>query len=309
MLLVDGVRYELWNPPSEDEFEKIVSQHAAEIFGTRSLFLSRKQTLKSISGVGSIPDGYVIDWNESTCWHIVEIELSSHPLHEHVVAQVSKFINGIKNPAELITITNTFYSQITQDEYSVLKLKKANNYPDLHKLISDIVSKPPIVTIIIEQDTQELKEAIATLNHPKITTVDFKTYTREGAPTVHVHLFEPCYAQARSIQQSAQLNKEIYSISINKIKESPKKITVLDLINMKILKTGQVIFANYNGSDYQALITEDGKIKLEHNNKMFNSLSSAGVEITGYQVNGWIFWKAKGINGEMTIKDLVKNAN
>jgi hypothetical protein len=33
MLLIDGVKYWLWAPPSEGEFEQIVKEHAKDIFG------------------------------------------------------------------------------------------------------------------------------------------------------------------------------------------------------------------------------------------------------------------------------------
>ena len=36
MLLIDGVKYELWTPPSEDEFERVVKVHVSDIFGEQS---------------------------------------------------------------------------------------------------------------------------------------------------------------------------------------------------------------------------------------------------------------------------------
>ena len=98
MLLIDGVRYELWTPPNEDEFERMVKEHAVDIFGEQSVYLDIKQKLKSKAWIGSIPDGYVIVFGDSPCWHVVEAELSCHPLYEHIVQQISRFINGIKNP-------------------------------------------------------------------------------------------------------------------------------------------------------------------------------------------------------------------
>ena len=94
MLLIDGVKYEEWVPPSEDEFEQVVKEHAKDIFGEQSVYFDRKQKLKSLSGVGSIPDGYVITLGDSPQWHIVEVELSSHPLHDHIVSQVGRFIEN-----------------------------------------------------------------------------------------------------------------------------------------------------------------------------------------------------------------------
>ena len=36
MLLIDGVRYELWTPPNEDDFERVVKEHTQEIFSEQS---------------------------------------------------------------------------------------------------------------------------------------------------------------------------------------------------------------------------------------------------------------------------------
>src|SRR5208283_1678336 len=95
MLLIDGVKYELWIPPSEDEFERAVKEHIPEIFGEQCIYLDKKQKLKSLSGISSIPDGLAVILGPQPELHIVEYELSNHDVYENVVAQVSKFINGL----------------------------------------------------------------------------------------------------------------------------------------------------------------------------------------------------------------------
>lgn len=194
MLLIDGVKYEEWMPPNEDEFERVVKEHTQDIFGEQSIYFDRKQKLKSLTGIGSIPDGYVIILGDSPHWHIVEVELSSHPLHEHIVSQVSKFINGIKNPLTRGEIVGAIYAEITGNEFLKLKVKQAIGPVEIYKFLSDLISKPPVLTIIIEKDTQGLREAISTLAHPQIKVVEFQTFTREGIGlAVHAHLFEPLY--------------------------------------------------------------------------------------------------------------------
>ena len=37
MLLIDGVKYQEWTPPNEDEFERVVKEHAQDIFGENSI--------------------------------------------------------------------------------------------------------------------------------------------------------------------------------------------------------------------------------------------------------------------------------
>ena len=198
MILIDGVEYELWTPPNEDDFERVVKEHAQDIFGEQSVYLDLKQKLKSRSGIGSIPDGYVIMLGDSPHWHIVEVELSSHPLHEHIVSQVSKFIIGIKNPRASAEILATIYAEINGDDFLQLKVKKATEPTEIYKFLSDLISKPPILTIIIEKDTEGLREAISTLAHTEIKVVEFKTFTREGVGlAVHAHLFEPLYRKEK----------------------------------------------------------------------------------------------------------------
>ena len=202
MLLIDGVRYEEWIPTSEDELEQMVKEHAQDIFSEQSIYLDRKQKLKSLSGIGSIPDGYVIVFGALPEWHIVEVELSSHPLYEHIVTQVSKFINGISNPNIQRGIVNAIYGEITRDDVLRLRLKKAVEPTEIYKFLSDLISKQPILTIIIEKDTEELREALATLRYPQIKVVEFRTFARGGVGlAVHAHLFKPLYKPVIPIEQ------------------------------------------------------------------------------------------------------------
>ncbi|MDI6814762.1 MAG: hypothetical protein QMC90_01570 [Dehalococcoidales bacterium] len=194
MLLIDGVKYELWIPPSEDEFERVVKEHAQDIFGEQSIYLDRKKRLKSLSGISSIPDGYVIVFGDSPEWHIVEVELSSHPLHDHIVAQVGRFISGISNPSIQRGIVNAIEGEIIGDEFLKLKLRKAIEPTEIYRFLTDVISRQPILTIIIEKDTEELREALNTLRYPQIKVVEFQTFAREEVGlSVHAHLFQPLY--------------------------------------------------------------------------------------------------------------------
>jgi len=201
MLLIDGVKYQEWTPKNEEEFERIVSGHALEIFGENSIYIDRKLKLQSLSGIGSIPDGYVIVFGDSPEWHIVEVELSSHPLYEHIISQIGKFINGISNPNIQRGIVNAIDGEITRDAFLRLRLRKAVEPTEIYRFLSDLISKPPILTIIIEKDTEELREALSTLRYPQIKVVEFRTFIREEVGlAVHAHLFGPLYKPVISIK-------------------------------------------------------------------------------------------------------------
>jgi hypothetical protein len=193
MLLIDGVKYKLWMPKREDELEGMVKEHAKDIFGTDSLYLDLKQKLKSKAGIGSIPDGYVITFEDKPRWHIVEVELSSHPLYEHVVVQITKFMNGMTNPYSQRMIIDAIDEEISKDEVLKAWVKTKIGSQEIHRFLSNLISNPPIITIIIDEKTDELEEVCNSLPGEK-KIVEFKTFEREGVGmAVHAHLFQPLY--------------------------------------------------------------------------------------------------------------------
>jgi len=194
MLIIDGVKYEAWIPEKEvEEFQPIVKEHVQDIFGNKSKYIEARR-LKSEAGIGSVPDGFVIIFGDSPQWHIVEVELSSHQLYDHIVNQVGRFINGIKNPVTQKNIIDTIYQEITGSKISKVEVEEAIGSGEIHKFLTDLISLPPILTIIIEKKTQELEEAINLLKYSPIKIVEFQTFIREGVGlSVHAHLFEPLY--------------------------------------------------------------------------------------------------------------------
>lgn len=194
MLLIDGVKYELWTPQKEvEEFHPHVKEHYREIFGTNSLFIEGKR-LESELGKGSVPDGFVLTLGEAPQWHIVEMELSTHQLYDHVVNQVGRFINGVKNTVTQRKIIEAIYQQIQENKQRKAEFEEAIGSGEIYKFLSDLISKSPVLTIIIEKRTRELDEALDILRYSPIKTVEFQTFTREGVGLqVHVHLFEPLY--------------------------------------------------------------------------------------------------------------------
>jgi len=272
MLLIDGVKYTLWTPSTEDEFEQIVKEHAQDVFGEQSIYLDRKQKLKSLSGVGSIPDGYVITFGDSPQWHIVEVELSWHPLHDHIVSQVSRFINGIKNPSTQRDITQAIYNQITRDGFLKLKLEQAIQSNEIYKFLSDLISKPPVLTIVIEKETEGLREAIDTLAHPEIKVVEFQTFTREGVGLpVHAHLFEPLYKCI--ITPEPNISPAMLPIPHPTKSVKAKKVTFQELVSEGLLKDGEVLYF-YNTrlfSDERAqVISPSNELKYEADGQIYS---------------------------------------
>lgn len=222
ILLIDGVNYEEWKPATEDEFERVVKEHARDIFGERSEYFDIKHKLKSRAGRGSIPDGFAIVFGDQARWHIVEIELSYHA-YEHIAGQVSKFINGITNATTQKDIVDVLYNEINSDEFRKLRLRKAIGTTDTHKFLADLISEPAMLTIIIEKHTEEVDEALNMLAYSPQNkkVVEFQTFTREGVGlSVHAHLFEPVIKSvalvAPQLKASANLEHTLTPRELNK---------------------------------------------------------------------------------------------
>jgi hypothetical protein len=296
MLLIDGVKYELWTPPSEDEFERIVKEHARDIFGEQSEYFG-KQKMESKLGKGSVPDGFVIMFGEPPCWHIVEVELSFHDLHRHIVEQASRFIIGIKNPQTQRKIVDAIYEEIKKDDFLERKVRKASGTADIYKLLTELISKPPVLTIIIEKRTEELNEALSALAHPQIKVLEFKTFVREGVGLgAHAHLFEPL--RPITLPNLPPPKPD----DLGPIISPGPRVTLQYLISKGLISPGQRLFKTYKGKRYEAEIMTGGQLGLLHDNTEWESLSEASKHITGTEINGWKWWHVL-VNGQVCSMD------
>jgi len=298
ILLIDGVKYEEWAPPSEGEFERMVEEHAKDIFGEESIYLE-KHRLRTKSVIGSIPDGYVIIVGDQPQWHIVEVELSTHPLYEHIVPQISKFINGIKNPSTQRDIVDTLYREIDSNDFIKLRLKKAMGTTETYKFLSDLISKSPVVTIIIEKRTEQLDEAISALAHPQIKVVEFQTFTREGVGLdVHAHLFKPLYKPRERLKA-----KLISGTEAEEGKLKAKKVSFQELEKAGLAKDGQILRFYHTrlfDNEQAQIVTSSNELEYKADGKLYSASELAkrllikhGFKHDEHGVAGPKYWKTE----------------
>jgi len=201
LLVVGDSRYRLWTPNDEErEFHPMVRKYSKEIFGESSLYFDLKHVMKSLSGIGSIPDAYVISLQEPSEWFVVENELARHPVYDHIVRQLTKFINGIENQNTRNEILDTLYDEISKDNILRKTVEKSVCSTDIYRFLSKLFSKKPRIVIIIDEKTSEIEEACGVLKY-RTDIVEFKTYVREDDPNSYAHLFEPL-SQAEEIEKS-----------------------------------------------------------------------------------------------------------
>jgi len=213
MLLVDGIKYNLFVPKDErQELQPVVKQLSKEIFGPNSIYFEIEHTLRSSAGIGAKPEGFVIDIRNEQ-WYIVEVELSKHNPYDHIVNQLTRFINGIDNLKVKNSIVSSLYKLINKDELQRFLIEKRVGR-DIHHWLTRLISKTPKIVVIIEEKTPAVIEACKILTASFETQIlELKTFTRENAENIRAYLFEPLYVIKKAIITEKKREKPLYSTS------------------------------------------------------------------------------------------------
>jgi hypothetical protein len=190
MLLVDVTKYHLVKFTDEGEFEDVVEEHVNEIFGD-SVYFGKKK-IRSLSGVGSIPDGYAITLGKNPHWYVVEVELSRHRVFNHIVPQVNRFVNGIKNDTTKRELIRYMDREIRSRPEIEHKIKE--RFGEVFRFLTDLIYDSPVILIVIDEKVNELEDVISSIPIQS-RIIEFKTFARENATNrQYAYEFEPLYS-------------------------------------------------------------------------------------------------------------------
>jgi predicted transport protein len=190
-IVIDNITYGLITPRDEETMEKSIQENSHHIFGENSFYFDVKKVIRSKAGIASIPDGYVILLEPNPKWCIIEVELASHPLYEHLIPQLSKFNRGIADTQTRKKLVEILYEIFNNDEVLKAQLKKQVKTGEIYKFISDLVSEEPLIVVAIDQTTQELHEALSDIRG-NVKILEFRTFRREGvSDEINAYVFEP----------------------------------------------------------------------------------------------------------------------
>lgn len=177
-----------------------------DILGNCSIYFD-KMKIESLGGIHSIPDGYAITIDEPR-WYVIEFELSSHDVFNHIVPQINKFINGINNDNTRRSIIDYMHKSMEER-----KLEHLIKEREVYQFLSKLIYSEPTILLIIDEKTKELDDVLS-ITRCETKIVEFKTFVREGIGLgVHAHLFEPLHSP---------------TISNNNVSRYSNKLTDLD---------------------------------------------------------------------------------
>jgi len=265
MLLLDGVKYLLQTPTDEESFEATVREHAKEIFGETTVCFDLKHKLTSKTGIGSIPDAYVVDFSNPPKWYIVEVELASHPVDEHIMPQLNRFMRGIRNADSQKEVSDAIHSEIDENKMLRTLIETKIGSKEIHRFLSDLISIPPEIIVVIDERTEKLTEALEAFKY-ELKITELKTFVRENAEKVHIHMFEPIKASITQINDTG-----------------PSKPS------SAALTEGVRVFLKYKANKYEGTFDITAK-KITYKGKQYTP-SALSVEITKTSRNGWRDWK------------------
>ena len=126
IIIKDGVKFTRHTFDMENQFEKVVFGQIKSIFG-ESAILFDKQKIKTATGIGTIPDAFVI-LPDKQKWYLIEVELSSHSVYQHMIPQISKFKSALDNASTRRTLTKYFDKSIEDDLSKLASWVSATNY-------------------------------------------------------------------------------------------------------------------------------------------------------------------------------------
>jgi hypothetical protein len=161
----------------EADFEKIVEELADNIFGSSTIYISKKKRIKG-SNIISIPDGYLIDMTESSqpSLFVIENEIVSHDPFKHIGIQLLEFATSFKEAR--LELRKHLMTAITADKEKLNRLENAckkTDYRNIDSYLDAAVYKDFKALVIIDEARQELYNVLQKIN-AEISVLELKTF-------------------------------------------------------------------------------------------------------------------------------------
>ena len=289
VLLSDDKKYIKVQFKDENELEQVIVSNYEFILGPSSFYLP-KSLIKTAEGARTIPDGFAVDIGRRQ-WYIIEAELLQHGVYEHISQQVTKQVlassqEDTKKKIEELAVNQYNTDQTTKEKFVDESIKEI----DVRKVLGDILQKPPIVGLPIDEVNKDLNQwALTFKNEIKIWIVS--KFAELGNPNSIIYEF-PEEFRPQIDTQTIESDSTIAQYDVR----------IYDLVKYGLIKPSDKLIMDYkprngNKKKYVADILPDGSLSLL--SQTFSSPSFAalaGIQDAGSErktVNGWTSWKTE----------------
>ena len=291
MLIFKDTKYIKSPFDSEAELERVIIENYEYLFGPTSFYLP-KAKIKTADGVGTIPDGFVIDIGQKM-WYLVEAELIHHSVWNHIAPQVTKQILASQQTITKRTLIDLAVEQYQIDPYTKEKFEDLNIAEiNVRQVVGDILETDPIIGVPIDGVTNDLRDWARTLKY-KVKLWVVNKFVEFNKPSNIIFEFPEEFKPEFDTEEESKPDN-----ANNEIAQYDVELT--DLVNANLLTVGEklnMVYKPRNGQQkrYEATVLEDGSLALI--GQQFSSPSYAalaGIQDAGSNrktVNGWTSWK------------------
>lgn len=162
-----GAVYTQHTYTKEEDFEKMIVDHAATILGAAGIYFDIKKLIGTPKKGATIPDGYYLDltFHNDPRLYLVEVELNSHDVYGHIGEQILRF--GISSETDKYKIKNHLLNAVSKDSEKKKKLADyfaKSKYDNINELLDRVIfENKPAAIIVIDEATDELYNVMAQL--------------------------------------------------------------------------------------------------------------------------------------------------
>jgi hypothetical protein len=198
-ILTDSGVYQERPYKNEQELERLVVNHAEQVFGKSALYFSVKQRVAS-KLQARVTDGLLLDFNNKAIPHmwIVEYELNTHDLEKHVIPQLRGFVKAFENEETVTTVRETVYHEITASDEKLRRFKElAGEKSEVHFTLDRALHGNATLLIIYDRVPENIDDVLEEADFDYDTWItEFRTFEKDGRL---VHLVNPLLPLETSI--------------------------------------------------------------------------------------------------------------
>lgn len=206
---------------TEADFEKLVESIADYIFGTSTIYISKKKRIKG-SEIISIPDAYLIDMTDpvNPGLFVIENEIVSHDPFKHIGIQLLRFATSFEEAR--IELRKHLMNQIVNDKAKLSRLETAcknSTQRNIDSYLDMAVYGEFKALVVIDEARTELHNVIQKIN-ADISVLEVKAYQADSGE--FIYQYDTLYDEDE-VEIDEPINKEREEDNGEKLKRRERR--------------------------------------------------------------------------------------